>query len=188
MRNFAITELNFPKNATITFASNSLKESTIESINFSEYSNITFNNGSFNYTSVVKEIVIPANSTCLFKDWVLNTGSVIETIDLSADNITATFNSSALRNSKTIKNLKINGKNGNYVFNSESVRDASNITELVLGEGSTYEFKQNSFYGINITTFDASADNVTAIFGNEVFSGDPITTLVFGKNSTYFKL
>lgn len=186
MRNFAITELNFPKNATITFASNALKESTIESINFSEYSNITFNNASFNYTTIVKEIVIPANSTCLFKDWVLNTGSVIETIDLSADNITATFNSSALRSSKTLQNLKINGKNGNYIFNSESLRDVAGITEIVLGEGSTYEFKQNTFYNANnITKFDASANNVTAILGRELFSGKKLTSIEFGKNSNY---
>ena len=186
MRNFAITELKFPKNATITFASNSLKESTIESIEFSEYSTITFNNGSFNYSSIVKEIVIPANSTCLFKDWVLNSNSTIQKIDLSADNITATFNSHALRNSKALISLIINGKNGSYVFNSESVRDVAGITEIVLGEGSTYEFKQNSFYNAsNITKVDASANNVTAIFGRDVFSGRQLTSLAFGKNSNY---
>lgn len=185
MRNFAITELVLPENANVTFSSNAFNGSNIETLTLSKNSSFTFNNASFHYTTKFTELVIPENSTCLFKDWALNTGSTITKLDLSANGINATFNSHALRNAKALTELVISGKNGTYIFNGESVRDASNIKELALGEGSTYTFAQNSFYGVSLTSFDASADNVTATFGREVFSGDPITTLEFGKNSNY---
>ena len=185
MRNFAITELNIKKGSTVTFASNWANGSTIEALTLAGDSNYTFNNGSLNYTTLFTELIFQENTICLFKDWVFNTGSVIQKLDLGASNITATFNSHALRNAKAMTSLIINGKNGTYTFNSESVRDCSNITELALGEGSTYTFNHNSFYGVNIKTLDVSASNVTATFGNEVFNGDPITALNFGKNSNY---
>lgn len=187
LRNFTITELEIKEGSTVTFANNALKESTIEALTLAGNSSYTLNGGCFNYTTTFTELIFKENTTCVFKDWALNSGSTLTKIDLSADNIDVTFNSHALRNAKALTELAINGKNGTYIFNSESVRDVSGITELILGEGSTYEFKQNSFYGTNnITRIDASASNITATFGRGVFSDKTnLTSFTIGENSTY---
>lgn len=146
-------------------------------------SSYTFNGSSF-YNTKITEVTLGEGSTYIFNDC-FNGSTKIEKIDASADNLNVTVNNYGFGKA-SLTTLLINGKNGTYTFNNEAFRGSS-ITELVLGEGSTYTFNSGCFSSTNnLTKFDASASNITATFGNDVFSGkSKIEYLNFGENSTY---
>ncbi|MBR2943716.1 MAG: leucine-rich repeat protein [Clostridia bacterium] len=146
-------------------------------------SSYTFNGSSF-YNTKITEVTLGEGSTYIFNDC-FNGPTKIEKIDASADNLNVTVNNYGFGKA-SLTTLLINGKNGTYTFNNEAFRGSS-ITELVLGEGSTYTFNSGCFSSTNnLTKFDASASNITATFGNDIFNGKSKLEYVnFGENSTY---
>lgn len=146
-------------------------------------SSYTFNGSSFCNTKIT-EVTLGEGSTYIFNDC-FNGSTKIEKIDASADNLNVTVNNYGFGKA-SLTTLLINGKNGTYTFNNEAFRGSS-ITELVLGEGSTYTFNSGCFSSTNnLTKFDASASNITATFGNDIFNGKSKLEYVnFGENSTY---
>lgn len=146
-------------------------------------SSYTFNGSSF-YNTKITEVTLGEGSTYIFNDC-FNGSTKIEKIDASADNLNVTVNNYGFGKA-SLTTLLINGKNGTYTFNNEAFRGSS-ITELVLGEGSTYTFNSGCFSSTNnLTKFDASASNITATFGNDIFNGKSKLEYVnFGENSTY---
>lgn len=148
-------------------------------------SSYTFNGSSFCNTKV-EEIVMGANSTYVFNGQCFNGSTPIAKIDASADGVNVTFGNEAFREKTLISTLLISGKNATYTFNNLSFYKVP-FTELVLGEGSTYTFNSGCFNSANdIESFDASASNITATFGNDIFNGKSKLEYVnFGENSTY---
>lgn len=148
-------------------------------------SSYTFNGSSFCNTKV-EEIVMGANSTYVFNGYCFNGSTPIAKIDASADGVNVTFGNEAFREKTSISTLLISGKNATYTFNNLSFYKVP-FTELVLGEGSTYTFNNGCFNSANdIERFDASASNITATFGNDIFNGKSKLEYVnFGENSTY---
>ncbi len=142
-----------------------------------------FNGHSF-YKTKVKELILGENST--YEIGNCFEGSLIETLDASADGITLTTSNWSFGRS-TFKNLLINGKNGNYTFKSESFRN-SIVESITLGEGSTYVFENNSFQSVNtLTSIDASANNISLTIKDYTFA-DKTTLAVLdisGENGTY---
>lgn len=174
--------------STYTFYQESVKGcANIETINLTgENSSYTFSGSSaFADAPKLTELTLGKNSTYVFDQYLVTGSTPLAKFDASADGVNVTFKQSAIRGKTTLTQFLINGKNATYVFNGESIRDSSNIKEIVLGEGSTYTFDKNAFYGVGLTKIDATASNVTATFGNEVFSKSTITYIAFGENSTY---
>lgn len=152
-----------------------------------EGSTYTFNGNDNFYTTNITELVLGKNSTYTFGQWMFTGTSQIQKIDASAEGVNVTFDVNSFRGKSTITELLINGKNATYTFNNESFRECSGLTEIVLGEGSTYNFNSGCFNSSNnITRFDGSASGITAIIGNNVFQNkSKITEVSFGPNSSY---
>ena len=131
-------------------------------------------------------LTLGKNSTYTFGSWMVNGTTPLQKLDASADGITVTFGNESFREEGTLTELLLNGKNGSYTFNNLSFYKTP-IKEIVLGEGSTYVFNSGSFgYVSELTKIDASASNVTATFGRDVFNGrSTVTYIAFGENSTY---
>lgn len=149
-----------------------------------EGSTYTFNGSAF-YDTAITEITLGKGSTYTFHNC-FNGSTPLAKIDASADNLNVTVNGYGF-GKNTITTVLINGKNGKYTFNGEAFRN-SNFTELTLGEGSTYEFKNNSFHTVNkLTKLDAGVNNITLTVGDYVFSGKTTLTElnISGASSSY---
>ncbi|MBQ7761015.1 MAG: leucine-rich repeat protein [Clostridia bacterium] len=134
----------------------------------------------------VETLTLAANSTYTFAEYVINNCTTLITIDASAEGIVATWNGSALRGRTTLTSILL-GKNGNHIFNGSSFFNTG-ITELVLGEGSTYVFKSNCFNDSTpLAKIDASASNLNVTMEQNAFEskGALETLLINGENSTY---
>ncbi len=156
----------------------------LTSIIFGEKGNYTFNSNSFEGTPI-GDITLAKDSTYVFGGWWINGSSTITKFDASASNINVTFNQNALRDRTTLTELLINGENSTYDFKYESIYNTG-VTEIVLGQGSTYTFANYAFRNSKIASIDATASNVTAKFVYEAFNGmSTLAYLAFGENSTY---
>ena len=160
----------------------------LSSIKFGENSTYIIREASLSDTSVTSLVLAP-NSTYTFQRYAINGGNnkteFLE-LDASADNINVTFEGDSLRDKNALATLKLNGKNSTYKLSGSSFYNTA-ISEIVLGEGSTYVF-DNCFNGSTpIASVDASADNINVTFNNSVFNGKTAlsTLLINGKNGTY---
>ena len=159
----------------------------LSTFKFGENSTYVISKNSFNYATFT-ELVLAPNSQYTFKAYFIcgNTNKTdFTTIDASASGITVTFESEALRGNKAFNNLKINGEGSTYTFVGSSFYDTA-ITEVTLGQDSTYTFN-NCFNGSTpIAKIDASADNLNVTVNNYGWGKNTITTiLINGKNGTY---
>lgn len=194
--------------STCTFGGECLRDTVLSSFTVGANSSYTFSSSAF-YGTQIKEFVLADDSTYVFNNSAFNGCETIEMLDMSADNSTITVNANAFKNRKTLKTLILNGKNSTYVLKSEAF-NTTLISEIVLGEGSSYLFEQHAFAGNTLLSIDASAKDITAVynshsfrglskltvfdisgengnhtFHSESFYGTGIKKLAFGDNSTY---
>ncbi|MBQ7906403.1 MAG: leucine-rich repeat protein [Clostridia bacterium] len=165
--------------------SNADQNNVFTTIKLGENSTYSFAKESFARIDVVT-LTLAGNSTYTFSEYTFNNCTTLTTIDASAEGITATWNSNALRDRTTLTTI-IFGKNGNHTFNGSSFYNTG-ITELVLGEGSTYVFKGGCFNGNTpIAKIDASASSLNVTMEQSAFDSKAAleTLLINGKNSTY---
>ena len=160
---------------------------TLTSFKFGENSTYVINEGALSDTTITK-LVLPPNSSYTFKRYCINGGdnkTNFAEIDASADNITVVFEGEAFRDKAGLTTLKINGKNSSYTFNGSSFCNTK-ITEVTLGEGSTYIFNDCFNGPTKIEKIDASAEGLDVTVNGYGFGKSSLTTLLInGKNSKY---
>ena len=161
----------------------------LSTIKFGESSTYTIGESSLNDTAITSLVLAP-NSSYTFKRYCIN-GSTNKTtfaeIDASADNVTVVFEADSIRDRNAVSVLKINGKNSSYHFNGSSFYNTT-VSELVMGEGSTYIFEANCFNGSTpMAKIDASANGVNVNFKQNAFNGKTAIAelLINGENATY---
>ena len=152
-----------------------------------ENSTYTFNGNDVFQNMTITELVLGKNSTYTFGQWMVTGSTPLQRLDASAEGVNVTFAQNAFRGKSTLTELLINGKNATYTFINESFRECSGLTEIVLGEGSTYDFREGCFSGSNnFTKFDGSANGITASLGNYLFQNrSKLAEVIFGSNSNY---
>lgn len=152
-----------------------------------ENSTYTFDGSDVFKDMTITELVLGKNSTYTFSFWMVSGSTPLQRLDASAEGVNVTFAQNAFRGKSTLTELLINGKNATYTFINESFRECSGLTEIVLGEGSTYDFREGCFSGSNnFTKFDGSANGITASLGNYLFQNrSKLAEVIFGSNSNY---
>lgn len=193
--NSALTEVDASAgNMNITFGNSAFNcwmdnklYCTLTSFKFGENSTYVINESALSDTTITKLVLAP-NSSYTFKRYCINGGdnkANFAEVDASADNITVVFEGEAFRDKAGLTTLKINGKNSSYTFNGSSFNNTK-ITEVTLGEGSTYIFNDCFNGPTKIEKIDASADNLNVTVNNYGFGKASLTTLLInGKNGTY---
>ena len=180
----ALTTLKLGEGSTYTFNGEWASNSGITSLDFSENSTYIFNDSAFKGMNIAS-VVLADNSTYTFNKWAFRDNSATTTLDLGADNAIVTFDSSVCENRSNLTTLLLNGQGSTYVLGSYSFKKTG-VTEIVLGENSSYTFNTHCFSESKLTTVDASAKDITCIFNQNAFRDfKGLTTVLFGENGNH---
>lgn len=190
-----ITKIVFPDNIDIEFGNSVFENCTsLASVTFGTGAKYTLGSYCFLYCPIEKVTLTGGSDYSIGQQAFINTA--LTELDMSEGDMNVTFEKNAfncyLSNKVYCTLTKVTfGENSTYVLNEGTLTDAS-ITSIVLAKNSEYTFKYKCANGgtnkTNLTTIDASADNISVVFESEAFrERAALTTLLInGKNSTYY--